>query len=202
MARFKWDRPGEGPGITGSLTEPVRGEVPLPPLPRPYQLWTGQMWLLESAMAYLGERQQGLLQPPASLHPCSWPSPGASPRDQPWEWGDTSPTCLPGASAHPLAPPSFTKQRKEKQVHEPSPRSRELPLTGTKSPCPVPPSLLRATSCSSSVQLWLLLWALFPVALLYSPGSGGLLYREPPTLAWGSPPAHSSAGRHLMATGL
>lgn len=110
MARFKWDRPGEGPGITGSLTEPVRGEGPLPPLPRPYQLWTGQMWLLESAMAYLGERQQGLLQPPASLHPRSWPAPGASPRDQPWEWGDTSPTCLPGASAHPVAPSSFTKQ--------------------------------------------------------------------------------------------
>lgn len=54
------------------------------------------------------------------------------------------------------------------------------PTTGTKSPCLVPPSLLRATSCSSSVQLWLLLRAFFPVVLLYSPGSGGLLYRRAP----------------------
>lgn len=59
--------------------------------PRPYQLWTGQMWLLESAMAYLGEtQQQGLPQSPASLHPHSWLAATASCRSRGYKrspWG-------------------------------------------------------------------------------------------------------------------
>lgn len=71
------------------------------------------MWLLESAMAYLGERQQqqGLPQPPASWHPRSRSAPGASPRDQPQEQGVTTSCCLPGALS--VAPHSFTKQQKK-----------------------------------------------------------------------------------------
>lgn len=55
-----------------SLTKPGCAKKPLPP-PRPYQLWTGQMWLLESAMAYLKERQQECYcspPPPCIPIPC------------------------------------------------------------------------------------------------------------------------------------
>lgn len=71
-------------------------------------------------MAYLGERQQQqrLPQPPASRHPRSRPAPGASPMDQPQQQGVTTSCCLPGA--HPVAPHSFTKQKKKSKCMSPA----------------------------------------------------------------------------------
>lgn len=155
-------------GIMRCLIRPGCAKKPLVP-PRPYQLWTGQIWLLDSAMAYLEARQQtGLPKPPTSLHPppCQHPE---QPQGLAARAEGTSLYCLPGASTHPVAPPGFTKQEKEKQVHEHLLHG----TAGTRFPCLVPPILLRATSCSSSVQL--ILWGLFSIVLLCSPGSGGLL---------------------------
>lgn len=190
----------EGLGIMRSLIKPGCAKKPLLPC-RPYQLWTGQIWLLDSAMAYLEERQQQSYHshpPPCSPFPCQHPE---QPQGLAARAEDTDPHCLPGASTHPVAPPSFTKHEKEKQVHEHM--LHRTPTAGTRFPCHVPPSLLRASSCSSSVQL--LLWGLFSIVLLCSTGAGGLLcHRASPACPWhqGSPPAYSCARRHPMVLAL
>lgn len=106
-----------------------------------------------------GKTTTGLPQPPASLHPipCQHPE---QPQGLAARAEGTSLYCLPGASTPPVAPPGFTKQ--EKQV--PERLLHGTPTAGTRFPCLVPPSLLRATSCSSSVPL--ILWGLFSIMLL------------------------------------
>lgn len=168
--------------------------------PRPYQLWTGQMWLLDSAMAYLEARQQQGYHshpPPCIPIPCQHPK---QPQGLAARAEDTSLYCLPGASTPPVAPPSFTKQEKEKQVHEHV--LCRTPTARTRFPCLVPPSLLRATSCSSPVQL--LLCNLFSIVQLCSLGSGALLCHSLPGMPWhwGSPPAYSCARCHPMVLAL
>lgn len=85
----------EGLGIMRSLIKPGCAKKPLL-LCRPYQLWTGQMWLLDSAMAYLEERQQQGYHshpPPCTPFPCQLPE---QPQGQAARAEDTGPQCLPG----------------------------------------------------------------------------------------------------------
>lgn len=142
------------------------------------------MWLLESAMAYLGERQQqGLPELPASLHPRSRLAPRASPRDQQWERGvQALAACHGPALSLGHLPPLQSKKKKSKCMSPAhalgsSPCQNQVPLPSTSIPTDSDPLLQFRVDAAAPAG---------PFALLHYPGSGGMLCCRAPHPGFGA----------------
>lgn len=123
-------------GTMRCLIKPRCAKKPRLP-PRPYQLWTGQMWLLDSAMAYLEARQQQGYHshpPPCIPIPCQHPE---QPQGLAARAEDIQAfTACQGPALLLWHPPALQSRKKKNKCM--STCSAELPLPGPGSPALYP----------------------------------------------------------------